>query len=146
VMEMFGAHGIGAERVEMRHPQPNLIEHLNTYADIDIALDSFPYNGTTMNCEAMWMGVPVVTLAGTSHVSRVGASLLHRVGLDELVAQTPEQYVTIASALAGDVHRLGQIRESLRDRMRERLTNAPRFIIEYENALRTIWQTFCEAP
>jgi predicted O-linked N-acetylglucosamine transferase (SPINDLY family) len=110
--------GIPRERVELLPPIGSIADHLATYGRIDIALDTFPYNGTTTTCEALWMGVPVVTFAGRSHASRVGASLLARVGLDELVAPSVEESLRVASRLAADLDRLAQLRTSMRERMR----------------------------
>ena len=74
-------------------------DHLSAYGDIDVALDTFPYNGTTTTCEAMWMGVPVITLAGKTHVSRVGVSILANVGMREFIANSEAEYVDIAAKL-----------------------------------------------
>jgi predicted O-linked N-acetylglucosamine transferase (SPINDLY family) len=90
---------------------------LRAYYGIDIALDTFPYNGTTTTCEALFMGVPVVTLAGRAHLSRVGASLLTRVNLAELIAQTHEEYARIAISLARDASRRREFGLDLRQRM-----------------------------
>ena len=84
-------------------------EYLSLYHDVDIALDPFPYNGVTTTCDALWMGVPVVALAGRMSVSRQGVRFLRNVGLDELIAETPEDYVRIATELAGDLHRLADL-------------------------------------
>ena len=85
--QQFRDHGIDAERIELVGWTSDRIDHMNLYRKVDIALDTFPYNGTTTTCEALWMGVPVMTLAGLVHVSRVGASLLHAVGLAEMAIQ-----------------------------------------------------------
>src|SRR5207249_3107221 len=90
-------------------------EHLRAYGGIDIALDTFPYNGTATTCEAVWMGVPVVTLAGTTHAGRVGVSLLHAAGLGDLVGADTDAYVRIAAELAADRARLRGLRAILRD-------------------------------
>jgi protein O-GlcNAc transferase len=111
------ARGIPQERVELVPPIDVIADHLAAYARIDIALDTFPYNGTTTTCEALWMGVPVVTFAGRSHASRVGASILARVGLDQLVAPTLEESLRIAATLAGDPALLSGLRMTMRDRM-----------------------------
>ena len=91
--------------------------HLGLYGDIDIALDTFPYNGTTTTCEALWMGVPVVTLAGDRHAARVGASLLQQVGATEWIAANESDYVEIACDLAGDEVGLAEGRRHIRDRL-----------------------------
>ena len=105
-LSQFINEGIAAERVELLQPAPSIKEHLSCYDQIDISLDTFPYNGTTTTCEALWMGVPVITLAGNTHASRVGASLLSNTGLSELIAKNGNEYITTAVNLAADVARL----------------------------------------
>ncbi len=114
---LFAPLGVDAGRILFQLEEQDNLKHLSHYARGDIALDTFPYHGTTTTCEALWMGVPVVTLAGRTHVSRVGASVLSCVGLPELVAHTPGEFVDIAVALAADLPRLRQLRLNLRDRM-----------------------------
>ena len=119
----------GAER--------SLVDHLSRYGEVDIALDVFPYNGTTTTCEALWMGVPVVTLAGSIHVSRVSASILNNVGLADLVADTPEKYLEIAQRLAVDVEKRRALRAGMRARMLSSpLLDAPGFARDLEAAYR----------
>jgi len=109
--------------------------HLGRYAAVDIALDSYPYHGTTTTCEALWMGVPVVTLAGSSHVSRVGASLVARAGHPEWVAADADAYVRIATGLAMDHEALARCRATLRDTLRASpLTAVDPFTRELEDA------------
>jgi predicted O-linked N-acetylglucosamine transferase (SPINDLY family) len=116
----FAADGISEDRVVLLGKEPSFLKHLEAYHRIDIALDTFPYNGTTTTCEALWMGVPVVSLAGRAHVSRVGVSLLKRVGLSELIATDEANYVAVATKLAMDRERLEQISgERLRQRMQQ---------------------------
>jgi predicted O-linked N-acetylglucosamine transferase (SPINDLY family) len=118
--------------------------HLARYAEIDIALDPFPYNGTTTTCEALWMGVPVVALQGDRHVARVTSALLHRVGLESLVGTTPKQYQTIALDLAKNKKRLVELRAGMRARIQSSsLCNKVGFAREVETAYRSMWQTFC---
>lgn len=120
--------------------------HLGVYADVDIALDTFPYNGTTTTCESFWMGVPVVTLAGTSHVSRVGASLLTQVGLTDLIAETPDRYVSVLAKLAQQRDRLAQLRATLRPRMSTSpLCDAGLFTRTLEEAFRGMWREWCRS-
>jgi protein O-GlcNAc transferase len=116
--EFFERRGVEARRIRFLGIVPRREEHLRLYREVDIALDTFPYAGTATTCEALWMGVPVVTLAGGHHASRVGLSLLTAVGLGELAAFTGRQYVKIASGLAGDVERLRGLRGELRGRMK----------------------------
>ena len=139
------AQGIEPARFALLDHQTDASEHLARYAEIDIALDPFPYNGTTTTCEALWMGVPVVTLAGTTHAGRVGASLLGAVGLRELIAADRDDYVRIAVELASDRHRLAALRRELRGRMqRSPLMDAPGFCRRLEAAYRKMWQAWCE--
>jgi len=114
----FASHGVVASRIQLIGFLPWLEEHLAAYHGIDIALDTFPYHGTTTTCEALWMGVPVVTLAGKSHRSRVGVSILTRARATELIASTLQDYIERAVGLAADCSRRWQIATSLRDGMR----------------------------
>ena len=118
IRQMFQACGIGPERVELHGGNPVSSQHLLEYHRVDIALDTFPYNGTTTTCEALWMGVPVVSLAGTRHAARTGASLLANCGLAYLVASNAEEFCAIAAGLAQDAGRLRELRAGLRGRMR----------------------------
>lgn len=137
--------GISADRIEIVGWDPERRGHLTRYRDVDIALDTFPYDGTTTTCEALVMGVPVVTLAGTSHHSRVGVSLLSRVGCPELIADSPEAYVTIATQLASDSARMTSLRTGLRERaLRGSLCDRAQFIGELEAILRELWRAHCE--
>src|SRR6185295_5530343 len=105
-----------------------------------IALDPFPYGGGRTTCEALWAGVPVVSLAGRTAVGRAGVSILSNAGMPELVAQSEEQYVQLATALAADWPRLAALRAGLRDRLRRSpLMNAPRFTHNLESAFRQMW-------
>ena len=108
-------------------------------------LDTFPYGGGTTTCQALWMGVPVVTLARDTPASLCGASLLGTVGLDELVARTPEQYLDIAETLSGDLPRLAALRAGMRPRLASSpLLDASRFTGNLEAALRLIWRDWCK--
>ena len=138
-------HRIDPNRVELIDWIPS-DQHYIHFNRIDIALDSFPYHGTTTTCETLWMGVPVVTLAGNSHVSRVGVSLLTNVGLPQLIAQAPEHYIQIAADLASNLPRLADLRSSLRERMkRSGLMDCPSYARDVESAFRTIWHRWCTA-
>jgi len=114
MLSCLGGFNIQPERLLLQGVTGSREDHLGKYAMVDIALDTFPYHGTTTTCEALWMGVPVVTLAGRTHASRVGVSLLHAVGLDELVAITPVEYIAKTVALANDRERLVELRQNMR--------------------------------
>jgi len=115
--DRFLAAGLAADRLELLGHINDAEGHLGAYGRIDVALDPFPYNGTTTSCEALWMGVPVISLSGSRHAGRVGASLLYRVGLDDLVAPDADAYGALAVALAGDPDRLARLRSGMRDRL-----------------------------
>lgn len=130
--------------VVLQSPFADERDHLGAYHRIDIALDTFPYGGTTTTCEALWMGVPVVTLAGRTHASRVGASLLTRIGEPSLIAASPAAYVETAVALAGDPERLQALRTSLRGRMiAGGVTDGATFARHFAEALRRAWRIHC---
>ncbi len=134
--EKLEAHGVPTERVTLRGYVPGLVAHLEAYAEVDVALDPFPYHGTTTTCDALFMGVPVVSLLGGAHVSRVGASLLARAGLRELAVDDADAYVATARALLGDEPRRVALRASLRERLHAGgLTDPPRFARAFEAAL-----------
>ncbi|CAO3419153.1 tetratricopeptide repeat protein [Azospirillum doebereinerae] len=115
----FASHGVASDRIDLVGWTASRADHLALYGRIDIGLDPFPYNGTTTTCEAMWMGVPVVALAGDRHAARVGMALLTRVGLTDLIATDPSDYRRIAASLATDAPRRAALRLELRDRMRD---------------------------
>lgn len=141
---MFEACGIKRERVELLGYITSLAEHLALYERLDIALDTFPYNGTTTTCEAMWMGVPVITLVGPVHAGRVGASLLNNAGLTDWVAETSERYVAIASDKARDLAGLAALRAGLRARLAvSPLCNGKTFASKIEAAYRDMWRVWC---
>ena len=117
--DLFIRNGVTPDRIRTLPATSSILEHLDLYNRVDIALDPFPYNGTTTTCEALWMGVPVVTLRGKSHPSRVGASILTRVGLKELVVETEDDYISKGADLARDLGLLKVLRKEMRRRMKE---------------------------
>jgi len=137
----FEQHKIERGRVQVLAWEQSRGNHYGIYNEIDLALDPFPYNGTTTTCEGMWMGVPTLTLTGNTHVSRVGTSLLHRVGLDELIAASPQEYIAKAVALANNLDHLEKIRAGLRKRMDQSpLCDAENFTAALEGAYRAMWK------
>ena len=140
----FAAHGIGPERLMLKAWIDTTGGHLGAYAQVDIALDPFPYNGTTTTCEALLMGVPVVTLMGDRHAGRVGTSLLTRVGLEQMIAPDEAAYVEIAARLAADPARLADLRQALRPRLlASSLCDGKRFTPALETAYRRMWKRWC---
>ena len=138
----FEANGIDRDRVDFVDFQPRL-PYLALYRDIDVCLDTFPYNGHTTSLDAFWMGVPVVTLVGPTVVGRAGLSQAQNLGLPELVARTPDAFVQIAVDLARDTDRLAALRAGLRARMEASpLMDAPRFAKNLEAAYRRAWQAY----
>lgn len=134
------ALGIGPERVDLLGHTRTRQEHLALYARVDIGLDTFPYNGTTTTCEALWMGVPVLSLVGTRHAGRVGASLLSAAGLSDWLADAPGSFVAIAQSMAADVTGLARVRESLRGQLMESsLCDAAGFVHRLEAAMQQVW-------
>jgi protein O-GlcNAc transferase len=144
VLEYFASKGVQSDRIQLLGHEPEMRSHLAAYTQIDLGLDTFPYHGTTTTCEALWMGVPVITLAGSTHASRVGVSLLRNVGLGELVADSPQQYVKIALQVARDGSRLAELRRGLRGRMLgSSLMDGKRFALDVEAAYREAWKCWC---
>jgi predicted O-linked N-acetylglucosamine transferase (SPINDLY family) len=121
---------------------------LSAYARADLGLDPFPYNGTTTTCEAMWMGVPVLTLRGTNHRGRVGYSLLHAVGLArDFVVDSVDDYIARAVALGRDPGPLAAVRAGLRPRMAASpLRDEVGFTRTLEGVYRQLWQAWCAGP
>jgi len=145
VKDIFIQNGTDPDRIELLSWVLSPREHLETYNRVDIGLDTFPYNGTTTTCEALWMGVPVITLAGNTHVSRVGVSLLSNIGLSELVAKTYDEYIELAANLAMDINKLQFYRKNSRDMMaKSALCDVKRFIVNLENCYRDVWRNWCE--
>lgn len=139
-LRLLEAEGVERHRVAFVAPQPHR-EYLRVYDGIDIELDPVPYNGHTTSLDSLWMGVPVVTLVGATVVGRAGLSQLMNLGLLELIAFTPEQYVQIAMELAQDLPRLIHLRATLRARMEKSpLMDAPRFARNVEAAYREMWR------
>jgi predicted O-linked N-acetylglucosamine transferase (SPINDLY family) len=136
--------GVDPARVEfvLKQERP---DYFATYSRIDICLDTIPYNGHTTSLDAFWMGVPVITLRGSGVVGRGGWSLLNNLGMPELAAKNPEEFASIAAALAADVPRLAQLRPALRPRMEQSvLMDGPRFARNMESAFRQMWVRWCQ--
>jgi predicted O-linked N-acetylglucosamine transferase (SPINDLY family) len=145
VLEKLTKKGIEPTRIKFRGYTKNRYDHLKVYKEVDLTLDSFPYNGTTTNCESFVMGVPVLTRVGKDHRSRVGASQLTVLNLEELITSSEDEYVAKAVALAGDRARLAMLSKGLREKMLSSpLMDAQGFTRDLESAYRQIWMTWCK--
>jgi predicted O-linked N-acetylglucosamine transferase (SPINDLY family) len=143
VRDFLTRQGVSPDRLTFSGRLPTA-DYFRIYERIDVALDPFPYGGGTTTCDALWMGVPVVTLAGQTAVGRGGLSILSNVGLSDLVSRDSDDYVRICVELARDRSRLNELRASLRARMeRSPLMDAPRFARGIEALYRTIWKRWC---
>jgi predicted O-linked N-acetylglucosamine transferase (SPINDLY family) len=143
VRARFRDGGIDPGRVEFV-AQTGRIAYFRRYLELDIGLDPFPYNGHTSTMDALWMGVPVITLAGRTAVGRGGLTILSNLGLPDLIARTSEQYVAAAVALAHDRDRLAALRSELRERLRSSsLTDGKQYADDVERAFRGMWQAWC---
>ena len=142
--EQFEKLGIEPDRIDI-YGWMSLKEHFELYNEVDIGLDTYPYHGTTTTFEALWMGVPVVTLAGRHHASLVGRSILHRVGLDYFAAKSPGQFVAKATGLASNPDALAKIRSTMRQRMSAGgLCDGRGYTKRLEQAYRQIWNNYCD--
>ena len=140
VRAKFEATGIAADRLALISHQ-SFAGYIGSYAHIDLALDPFPYGGAITTCDSLWMGVPVVTLSGRTAVGRAAESILSNIGLPELVAKAPDEYVQIAMSLANDPQRLASLRLGLRRRMAESpLMDTRQFARDMEAAYRKMWR------
>ena len=144
--DRFARYGISRERLEVLGRQP-MYAYLALHQRVDLVLDTWPFSAGTTTCHALWMGVPVVALVGETATSRCSSTYLHAVGLDELVAYSPDQYAAIAERLAKDQRRLAELRSGMRARMAASpLMDEKRFTLHLENAYRDMWRAWCENP
>jgi predicted O-linked N-acetylglucosamine transferase (SPINDLY family) len=143
--ERFAGLGIDAERLTFLGNQPELAEHLSWYRKVDVALDTVPYEGLAQTCDALWLGVPVISMAGQTSASRTGAALLTHLGLEKLVANSENGYIRRAAQLAKDHQVLATLRKALRKRMsRSPLRDEEGFAADVGAAFRGMWQAWCK--
>jgi protein O-GlcNAc transferase len=139
----FAKSGIDAKRIEFVGKQ-SMDDYLRGYQEIDIALDPLPLCGATTTCDALWMGVPTVTMRGRTASGRSGVSILSNVGLLGWIARDPQEYVSIAVGMAGDLPALAEVRSQLRGRMQASpLMDGGRFAVDMESAYRSMWRNWC---
>lgn len=144
IRSLFAMQGIQAQRVILKTTTQGMAEHYKSYSDMDIALDPLAYNGTTTSCDALAMGLPILTLPGQTHSSRVTSSLLHRVGLEQWAAQSEEEFLKIGAMAAQNPTMLKEIRKELQQRFRASpLGDGPGMARDLEQAFRNMWIAFC---
>jgi protein O-GlcNAc transferase len=142
IVALFAQSGVTADRIECT-PYRREVPYGLQFEGVDIALDAYPYNGVTTTCESLFVGVPVISLHGRNCVSRSGLSILNALGLGELVASTPGQYVDIAVSLANDLTRLEKLRAELRGRFENSpLRDEKRFATHFEELLQKAWRQY----
>ncbi|HEX3355874.1 MAG TPA: tetratricopeptide repeat protein, partial [Tepidisphaeraceae bacterium] len=143
VQTLFAEYGVSPDRLDFRRPT-GMKPYLELLERSDMTLDPFPFNGGTTTCHSLWMGAPVVTLAGDRHASRMSMSMLKAIGLPEFVAHTPDEYVQIAVQFANNLPRLREIRAGMRERMQASpLLDGMTYTRNLEAAYRRVWQTWC---
>ena len=134
------SQGIAGDRIDLRHAVRGPGGYAGVWHDVDILLDTFPWSGHTTACQSLWMGVPAITLRGDRFAGRMVASVLHHIGLPNLIAETREQYVELALKLAGDIPALARLRAGLRQQMsRSTLCDAAGFTRDLELSYRQMW-------
>lgn len=147
LMQRLSNAGISCEKVMVQGAIHFKEDYLATHNEVDIVLDTFPCPGITTTCEALWMGVPTVTLAGNTLLSRQGASLLSCAGLTDWIASTEKEYIELAVLHASDIQRLSRLRATLRTKVQASpLFDAPRFSIHLQNAFLNMWQLKAGKP
>jgi protein O-GlcNAc transferase len=141
ILDVFATHGILPERITFLEQQAWIVDHLASYGEVDIALDTYPYNGATTTMEALWMGVPVISLVGNRTSARYGLSFLSGAGLPELAVDSPEAYVKAALKLSNNLEYLSEQRMQLRQRIAQSpLCNGSDFARSMENAFSQMWK------
>ena len=146
IYHSFEKLGISRDRIDLAPRVTSTEEHLSLYRKIDIALDTFPYNGTTTTFEALWMGVPVISLMGQRHASRVGSSILLRLNLNEFVAANPSEFIHLAWSLASNEAKLIVLRHSLQKVLKDSsFLNYDYFASRMEKCYREMWLNWCDS-
>ena len=144
-LELFKEEGVSEDRIDLQAYLPSKNDHLALYDTIDICFDPFPYNGTTTTCEALWMGVPVITLVGDRHAGRVGASILANVGLTDFITEDLDGYIRTAVQLAKNTDYLKEVRLGLREKLQNSsLCDEIGFARDVERSYRTMWDDYTD--
>ncbi len=141
----FEKFGVSHNRIILKPHTPDYYSHISLYNEVDIALDPFPYNGTTTTSEALWMGIPVITLQGNAHISRVTMSILCKLGLTDFIASSPENYKTLATDLSKNGNKLSYLRKNMRHIIKKsNFTNGKKFTLKLESLYQKMWAAYIE--
>jgi predicted O-linked N-acetylglucosamine transferase (SPINDLY family) len=143
LIDLFGRAGVSPDRLVLQ-PKLSVLEYLALHQQIDLGLDPFPYNGGTTTMHSLWMGVPVVSMAGENMVSRCGVSLLGRVGLDHFIVHDEEEYLQRVLEIASDLPALSAIRKGLRHRVNATSGSFDAIVRDLESTYRLMWKSWCE--
>jgi predicted O-linked N-acetylglucosamine transferase (SPINDLY family) len=145
VLARLSRHGIDTARCQLRDPT-HYGAYLDDYSLVDIALDPFPFNGGMTTLDGLWQGVPVLTMSGRSHVSRVGGSIMSALGLTEWIAGSPDEFGALARQRAADIPQLARLRMELRDRLHgSAVGDVRRFAHDMSQAWRQLWHEWCRS-
>ena len=144
ISSVFSLAGISADRIIFSGYTSSRRDYLKIYNEIDIALDPFPFGGGTVTYEAIWMGVPVLTIAGSKIMERVSGSLMHQLGLENWVLNTKDQYISTAEIMANDIISLSTLRRNLRVKAQATIFNAKKYTLELENAIEVAWSDYID--
>jgi len=144
IASIFAKAGIPKNRLIFKGFTSSKEDYLKVYNEIDIALDPFPFGGGTVSYEALWMGVPVLTIAGSRIMERLSGSLMCQLGLKEWVLESKGQYITTAEIMASDISSLSKLRQNLRMKAKDTIFNARKYTLELENALERVWKDYIE--
>ncbi len=142
VSSVFSLAGISADRIVFSGYTSSRRDYLKIYNEIDIALDPFPFGGGTVSYEAIWMGVPVLTIAGSKIMERFSGSLMHQLGLEKWVLKTKDQYISTAEIMANDIISLSKLRQNLRINAQATIFNAKKYTRELEDAIELAWRDY----
>lgn len=144
-LELFQRCGVDPARIRFSR-NVSLQEYFSLLSSVDIGLDPFPHNGHTITCDTLWMGVPVITLRGDRYASRMGSSILTLLGLQELIGETPDEYIAKAVSLANDTDRLNNLRHNLRARIIQcDYGNTKQFARDFEKTLLALWNKYLQS-
>jgi len=144
IIDAFSRTGITPDRLVFEGFTPNRIDYLRVYDQIDIALDPFPFGGGTVSYEALWMGVPILTIAGQKFMGRLTGSLMCQLGLSDWVTESKDQYISTAKSMVNDLSNLWDLRQHLRINAQNTIFNAKKHVLELEMALESVWVNYID--